>query len=112
MSDKLKLAVAVIPIIGAIAGFYYFADQSLLLRVGGLIVAAILSLAIAYQAQPGREAFAFVRLSYIEARKVVWPTRKETVQTTLLVLLVVVIAALLLWLFDMFLGWAVRFLTG
>jgi preprotein translocase subunit SecE len=112
MSDKLKLALSVVPLTLAVVAFYYFGDQSMLLRVVGLLVALGISIAIALQAEAGRTALGFVRAAYIEARKVVWPTRKETMQTTIVVLIVVLIVAILLWLLDMFLGWAVRFLTG
>ena len=111
-SDRIKLGLAVLPLAAAVWAFYQYEEQSLLLRVVGLLVAAGVSAAIAYQAEAGKAAVAFLRAAYIEARKVVWPSRKETAQTTLVVLLVVIIVALFLWLLDMLLGWAVRFLTG
>jgi len=104
------LAVAVLA--AAVGGFYYYEDQSLLIRVIGLLVAAGLSLTIALQAEAGRNAWVFVRESRVEIRKVVWPTRKETIQSTLLVLVMVTLVGIFLWLLDMFLGWAVQFLTG
>jgi preprotein translocase subunit SecE len=84
----------------------------LLFRVIGLLVAAGLSVLIAMQSEHGRTAMAFVRDSRTEIRKVVWPTRKETVQTTMFVIVAVIFMGFCLWLIDMFLGWAVRFLTG
>lgn len=96
----------------AIGGFYYFDDQPQWMRVIALLVAAGITVLIALQTQLGKAAWAFRREAIIEVRKVVWPTRKETVQTTTVVLIVVIIMALLLWMLDMFLAWAVRFLTG
>lgn len=110
--DKLILTIAVLPFAAAIGGFYYFADESLLLRVIGLLVAAGLSILIALQSQSGKTAWAFIRDARNEVRKVVWPTRKETAQTTMFVLAAVVFMGVCLWLLDMFLGWAVRFLTA
>ena len=110
--DKLILTLAVLPVGAAIGGFYYFADESLLLRVIGLLVAAGLSILIALQSQSGKTAWAFIRDARNEVRKVVWPTRKETAQTTMFVLAAVVFMGVCLWLLDMFLGWAVRFLTA
>ncbi len=106
----MGLAVAVLA--AAVAGFYYYEDQSLLIRVIALLVAAGLSIAIALQAEVGRNALVFVRESRTEIRKVVWPTRKETIQSTLLVLVMVTLVGIFLWLLDMFLGWAVQILTG
>lgn len=112
MWDKTKLALAVLLFAAGVAGFYYFADQALLYRVLGLLLIAGISLAVAVQTQPGAEAWSFGRTAMVEVRKVVWPSRKETVQTTLLVFVMVVIVGVMLWLFDMFLLWVVRLLTG
>ena len=110
--DKLILLFALIPLVGATGAFYYYGDQSLLLRVVGLLVALIVSAFIAYQSAPGKTAWAFVRESRTEVRKVVWPTRKETAQTTLFVIVAVIIMGIFFFLLDMLLGWAVRLLTG
>jgi len=110
--DKLKLIVSALLMAAAIGAFYYFDEQSTLIRVVGLLVALGIAGAIAVQTEMGQAAWNFRREAIIEARKVVWPTRKETIQTTLVVLVVVMIVAILLWLLDMFLAWAVRFLTG
>jgi len=112
MGDKIKLYAAVGVIILALVGFYYYEDQSMLLRVVGLLVMMGVSLAIAMQATQGREAWAFIKESRNELRKVVWPNRKETTQATLMVLVMVTLIGLFLWLLDMFLGWAVKLLTG
>jgi preprotein translocase subunit SecE len=96
----------------AIGGFYYFEDQATWVRVIALLVAAGISGLIALQTAMGKAAWDFRREAIIEVRKVVWPTRKETVQTTMVVLVVVIIMALLLWALDSLLAWAVRYLTG
>ena len=96
----------------AIGGFYYFEDQATWVRVIALLVAGGLSGLIALQTAMGKAAWEFRREAIIEVRKVVWPTRAETVKTTMVVLVVVIIVAFLLWLMDSFLAWAVRFLTG
>jgi len=110
--ERFKLFIASLPIIAAITAFYYYAEMSLLYRVLGIFVALGLSAVIAYQSENGRAAFAFVRESRNEVRKVVWPTFKETTQTTLFVMAAVIFMGICLWLLDMFLGWAVTFLTG
>ena len=112
MADKIKYALAVLVIGGAIGGFYYYGDHSLLYRVIGLLAALGIATAIMTQTAAGKQAWAFIGDANIEVRKVVWPTRKETTQTTLLVIAMVIVVALILWVFDMFLTWAVQLLTG
>ncbi len=111
MADKLKLSVALLILLGAIGAFYYFADQSLLVRVVGILVAVVVALLISAQTEVGRAALAFLSDARTEARKVVWPTRKETMQTTLIVMVMVVVVGIMLWLLDMVLLWAVKALT-
>ncbi len=110
--DTVKLVVALLIVISAIAGFYFFADQSLLFRVIGILAAIGVAAIIALQTGKGREIWGFIQDSQIEVRKVVWPTRQETVQTTLIVILMVIFVAIILWLLDMFLGWSVGSLMG
>lgn len=110
--DKFKFFVAALIIAAAIGGFYYYGDQSLLFRVLGLLVAIGISTAVLLQTATGQRAWEFIGEARTEVRKVVWPTRKETMQTTLIVMAMVVIVAILLWIFDMFLMWAVKLLTG
>lgn len=111
MWDKIKLATAVLLIAGGIFGFYQFADQALLYRVLGLLVVLGVAAAVALQTQPGAQAWDFARTAWVEVRKVVWPTRKETIQTTALVFVMVTIVGIMLWLFDMLLFEAVELLT-
>ncbi|MGR8948688.1 MAG: preprotein translocase subunit SecE [Gammaproteobacteria bacterium] len=107
--DTVKLAFAVLLLIGGVVGFYYFENQAQqIIRVVGLLVVAAVALGISLQTVKGREVSSFVREAQIEVRKVVWPTKQETVQTTLIVIVVVIIVAIFLWLLDMALGGIVR----
>jgi preprotein translocase subunit SecE len=110
--DTAKLVVAVALMVAALFAFYWYADQSLLLRVLGMFVAAGLALFIVSQTRVGGRALGFVSDARTEVRKVVWPTRQETVQTSLVVFGVVIFMGIVLWLLDMLLLWAVRLLTG
>ena len=110
--DKLKLIISVVLIAAGIAGFYYYVDQALLYRVLGLLAVIGVSVAVALTTQVGGETLTFGRNAVLEVRRSVWPTRAETVQTTLIVLVMVILVGLMLWLFDMFLLWAVKLLTG
>ena len=110
--DRVKLAAALALLAGAVIAFYWFADTSLLLRVLGLLLTAGVSIAIASQTAVGRSIWAFIGDTHTEVRKVVWPTRTETVQTTMAVMFLVILTGIILWLLDMFLFWAIRLLTG
>lgn len=110
--DSIKLIVALVMVVAATAGFYLYPEQSLLLRVGGLLAVIAIAVVIASQTEKGRQIWSFFQDAQIEVRKVVWPTREETVQTTLIVILMVILIALFLWLLDMFLGWSVGLLLG
>jgi preprotein translocase subunit SecE len=111
MADNIKLVIAVVIMASAIALFYTYAEYSNLLRVLGLLVAAGLSLFIASKSTVGATAMSYIRDTQVEVRKVVWPTRQETVRTTLLVIVMVMVAAVMLWAVDSLLAWAVRALT-
>ena len=102
--DTAKLTVALLIIIGVIAAFYIFAEHSLLVRVLGLVAGAGLAIAIAMQTEKGRLIWGFFQDAQTEVRKVVWPTRDETLQTTLIVIIMVIIVSLILWGLDWALG--------
>ena len=110
--DTVKLTAAVVLLGAAVVAFYWFSDQSLLMRVLALLGITAVSVFIASQTMVGRSAWSFIGSTRTEVRKVVWPTRAETTQTALAVLFVVVLLGVVLWLPDMFLLWAVRLLTG
>lgn len=110
--DTLKLLVAVALLIGGIGVFYYFEQYSLLGRVVGLLVIAGVAVAVALQSVPGRNVWEFASASRNEVRKVVWPSRQETIQTTLIVFAMVLLIGIVLWLFDMMLMAIVRSVTG
>ncbi len=110
--DTVKLAVALLIILAGVVGFYLYSEVSTLVRVLALLAATGVALFVALQTHKGRNSWAFFQDTQMEVRKVVWPTRQETIQTTLLVILMVVIVAIFLWLLDMFLGWSIGSLMG
>lgn len=112
MADKIKMLLALVILGAGITGFYYFADEHTVLRVVGVLVMAIVAMIVALQTTSGRSAWAFIQDSRVEVRKVVWPTRKETVQMTLTVIAMTIVVALILWGFDSFLAWLVQKLIG
>jgi preprotein translocase subunit SecE len=110
--DTAKLALAVVLLIVGIGAFYYYEDHSLLLRVLGLLAVAGVAVAVVMQTLVGRKALAFAADSRTEVRKVVWPTRQETLQMTLVVFVMVLVMGIILWAFDWVLMAIVRSVTG
>nr|CAA6801611.1 MAG: Preprotein translocase subunit SecE (TC 3.A.5.1.1) [uncultured Thiotrichaceae bacterium] len=115
--DTIKLVVALVLLFVGIAGFYYFADWqgepvSLLYRVLGLLAVMGVAAYIALTSASGKRLMSFMQDSRTEVRKMVWPTRVETMQTTLMVFVIVFVLTLFLWLVDMLLGWGVKSLLG
>ena len=105
MADKIKFALALLLLVAGVAGFYLLADQAMILRVLAVLVGLGCSASVAWQTEPGRQFFGFAKEATTEAKKVVWPSRKETLQTTGLVFAFVVVMALFLWLTDKSIEW-------
>jgi preprotein translocase subunit SecE len=112
MADKIKIAVAVVLLIAGIAAFYYWDQSPMIARVGAVIAGLVAAVVMFWTSTPGKEFFAFAQESIDETKRVVWPTRKETLQTTGVVFAFVFVMALFLWLIDAGLLWAVRILMG
>ena len=112
MADRIKLIVAILLVGGAIGAFYYYSDQSLLVRVLGLLAVIGVAVGIGLTTSAGKGAWNFSKEARTEVRRVVWPTRKETTQTTLLIFASVVVVGLFLWGLDSLLLWGVQMLTG
>ena len=112
MPDVMKWIAAAAFLAAGLVGFYMFAEYSTLLRIVGLLLALGLSVVVAVQTEKGRSVWDFMRDSRTEVRKVVWPTRQETIQTTLIVMAVVALMAVIMWALDSLLGFLVRMLLG
>ena len=114
-ADKIKLSAAALLLVGGIAASYLLASQGALAQWGALAAGAVLAVIVFFTAGTGKRLVAFARESWREVRKVVWPTRKEAIQTTAFVFAFTVIMALFLWftdktlqwvLYDLILGWS------
>ena len=106
--DTVKLGVAALIILAAFYGFYYFAEQPLLYRVLGLLLFVIIAAGIAITTTKGQSLMSFMQASRVEVRKMVWPTRTETLQTTAVVIVVTILVGLFLFLVDKLLGWLIQ----
>jgi preprotein translocase subunit SecE len=110
--DIVKLVLAIIVLIGGIVGYYHFADKSLIYRVLGVLLSGLLSMGMVLTTQLGRQFLGFLVEARVEVRKVVWPNRQETVQSTLVVVALVFLVGLILWTLDAGLFWGISRLTG
>ena len=111
-NDLIKfIAAGLIGLAGLIA-FYTFAEQSLLARVIGLLIVFAIVAFILYQTARGKNTVSFFKEARTEVRKVVWPSRAETTQTTLTVFVIVFLVGLFLWLLDMILAGVFKWITG
>ena len=114
MSDKIKIAIAVLCVVAGVAAYYLLSSSATVLRLFALMAGIFAGGAIAWFSAQGQQFFAFARESVTETKKVVWPSRKESLQTTGVVFAFVVVMALFLWvtdktlevlLYDVILGW-------
>ena len=105
-ADKARLAVAGLLVIAGLAAFYLLGSQGALAQWGALIAGLVLAVVVFFTSEVGKRLIAFGRDAWREVRKVVWPTRKETLQTTGFVFAFAVVMALFLWLTDKTLEWA------
>ena len=112
VQDKIKIAVAALLVVAGLVGFYVFSETFAFVRFLCVLAGLIAAAAVFYTSAQGKQFYVFAQESVQETRKVVWPTRKETLQTTAVVFLFVVTMALFLWAVDASLLMIVKKLIG
>ena len=110
--DTMKLLVALSLLVGSVVGFYYFEEASLLYRVLGMLAVIGVGVWVALSTSKGKGLLGFMSGARTEVRKMVWPTRVETMQTTLMVVIIVILLSIFLWIVDMLLGWGIKVLLA
>jgi preprotein translocase subunit SecE len=110
--DTAKLAGAVAILVGGVAAFYLLGHLPLAARWAMVLAALGAGIFVALQSSQGRAFWQFVQGSRVELRKVVWPTRQETLQTTLVVFVAILAMGIFFWILDWILGAVTRALTG
>ena len=105
MADKLKFMLALLLLAAGLAGFYLLSEQPMILRVLSVLAGLGAGIAVAWFTEPERRFFAFSQEAVVETKKVVWPSRKETMQTTGIVFAFVLVMAIVLWMTDKGLEW-------
>jgi preprotein translocase subunit SecE len=110
--DTAKLMLAVGIVVASLFAYYYFPESSQLLRSLGVLIALGLAAFVALQSFQGQSFWKFLQAARVELRKVVWPTREETIQTTIAVLVFALIMGVFFWLLDLFLLFVTSKITG
>jgi len=103
--DKAKLAGAALLVVAALVAYYLLARQGSLAQWGALLVGLAAAVGVFLVSDPGRALLAFGRDSVREVKKVVWPSRKETIQMTAYVFGFVALMGIFLWMTDKTLEW-------
>lgn len=114
MVDNLKLGLSLLLLASGVTGFYALSEQPMVLRVLAVLAGIAAAVGVAWFTNPGQRFFVFAQEATVESRKVVWPSKKETMQTTGIIFAFAVVMAILLWsadkglewaLYDLILGW-------
>jgi preprotein translocase subunit SecE len=112
MMERIRLALAVLLVGAGISGFYLLGDKPAVLRVLSVLAGMAAAVAVMWTTPLGRAAVTFIGESVAEARRVVWPTRKETIQTTGAVFALVLVMGIILWVVDFSLMWLIKLILG
>lgn len=100
MADKIKLLIALLLVAAGVVGFYALGDAAAVLRLAVVLLGLLAATGVFWTSTQGKRFFGFAGESVNEAKRVVWPTRRETMQTTGIVILFAVVMALFLWAVD------------
>ncbi|MCH7830559.1 MAG: preprotein translocase subunit SecE [Proteobacteria bacterium] len=111
--DILKLLVAVAALVGGLYAYYYYeADLAQAIRVLMVLAGTVAGISIAMISTQGRRLWHFIQGSRVEIRKVIWPTKQETTQTSIAVFVFTLIMMLFFWVLDSGLLWLTQTLVG
>ena len=111
-TDWFKWIAVTAIVVGGVLGNWYYQDQSLLYRVLAVLALAAVAALVSFQTSQGKALWTLVKESRVEIRRVVWPNRQETTQTTFIVVLLVLVFSMILWGLDSLLSWIVAMVIG
>ena len=112
VTDWFKWIIVTAIVVGGVFGNWYYQDQSLLYRVLALLALAAVAALVTFQTNQGKALWTLIKESRVEIRRVVWPNRQETTQTTFIVVVLVLAFSLILWGLDSLLSWIVSIVIG
>lgn len=110
--DRAKWFVVIALVIAGIVGNWWFGEINVFYRALALVAMAALAGFTLFQTEKGKNLWVLMRDARSEVRRVIWPTRQETLQTTLIVIVLILVFALILWALDSLLTWLVQMLIG
>jgi preprotein translocase subunit SecE len=110
--DTALITLSVLVSLVGIGAFYWYEDQALPIRIAMVVAGLGVGAALAWFSWYGREFWQFAQVARIELRKVVWPSRDETVKTTYVVFIFAIVMGVFFWGLDWVLTWMTRLLTG
>lgn len=110
--DNIKVAAAVLLVVAGLGGFYYLQESATVVRLAIFLAGIAAGVAMLWTTAAGQRFFAFAQDAVTETRKVVAPSRKETIQATMVVFVFVIIMAIFMWVVDGILLWIVKKLIG
>ncbi len=110
--DIFKWLIVVLLVGAAVGGNYYFSAESLIYRVIGVLALLIIAVLVASVTEKGKSIDRLRKEAWVEIRKVIWPTRQETIQTTSVVIGFIIIVALILWALDTLFGYLISLAIG
>ena len=111
-AERIKIILAALIAVGGLVAFYWLSERATVIRLAALLGAWVVAAVLMWFTETGRTFVAFSRESWEEAKRVVWPTRKETLQTTGVVFVFVLVMALFLWIVDASLLWVTQWVLG
>jgi preprotein translocase subunit SecE len=112
VKDTALIVLSILVLFVGIGAFYWYEDQALPIRIAMVVAGLALGAGLAWFSWYGREFWQFAQVSRIELRKVVWPSRDETIKTTYVVFIFAIVMGLFFWGLDWVLTWMTRLLTG
>ena len=112
MNINIKLSLSFLLLGAGLTGFYLLSGQPVVLRILSVLVGLGLATAVFWTTPHGQQAFGFLNDAITEAKKVVWPTRKETFQMTMIVFILVVLMAIFLAFVDISFSYIINMILG
>ncbi len=112
MKINIRLSLSFLLLGAGIVGFYILSEQPTVLRILSVLAGVGAFIAVFWTTPQGQQSFGFLKEAITEAKKVVWPTRKETIQMTLIVFVLVVIMAIFLAFIDIAFSYIINMLLG
>ena len=110
--DTALMTLSILVLLAGVVAFYWFDEDALPLRLGMVAGGLVVAGGLLWISWYGREFRQFAQAARVELRKVVWPSREDTVRTTIMVIAFAIVMGLFFWFLDMILTWMIRLLTG